>query len=262
MFIGNLEVYGVVYKIRNKINNKVYIGRTIHGFDVRYGKKWYENTHNIKLLNSIKKYGYKNFEVVKILDVAFSNKELNTKEKHYISIYKSNEKKYGYNITSGGSYEYEEYRKKMSHSISNSEKFKKSMQSKEFSDKMSKNLKLRMENTNMKEIISKTQKESWKTKERRDKQKKILEERWSNEDYRNNVSNSIKKAWQDEIKRSRIINGMKKKYYLKNIETNEILEFLGREELAKHINKSVSYVKSRLNNNKLHDNKFIIYNKI
>lgn len=160
MFIGNLEVYGVIYKIKNKINNKVYIGRTIHGFDVRYGKKWYENTHNIKLLNSINKYGHENFEVTKILDVAFSNKELNLKEKHYIKMYNSTDKKYGYNITIGGSYEYEIYRSNMSKAVANSEKYRKAISSEEFKSRMSKNLKYRMENTNMKEIISKAQKKS------------------------------------------------------------------------------------------------------
>lgn len=87
-----------------------------------------------------------------------------------------------------------------------------------------------------------------------------MNKRWSNEEYRNKTSLSIKKAWQDEEKRARIINGMKKKYYLKNIETGDVLEFLGREELAKYLGKSVAYVKNRLNNNKLHNNKFIIYN--
>lgn len=32
MKIGNIEVYGVIYKITNTINNKVYIGQTINGF--------------------------------------------------------------------------------------------------------------------------------------------------------------------------------------------------------------------------------------
>lgn len=36
MKIGNLNVYGVIYKITNKINDKVYIGQTIDGFKVRY----------------------------------------------------------------------------------------------------------------------------------------------------------------------------------------------------------------------------------
>ena len=38
MYIGNVEVYGIIYDIRNKINNKHYIGQTIrnNGFNGRY----------------------------------------------------------------------------------------------------------------------------------------------------------------------------------------------------------------------------------
>lgn len=47
MKIGNLEVYGVIYKITNKVNNKVYIGQTVLGFKKRYGNtNWWDKTHN------------------------------------------------------------------------------------------------------------------------------------------------------------------------------------------------------------------------
>lgn len=38
MYIGNIEVYGVIYKITNKINKKTYIGQTKgkRGFESRY----------------------------------------------------------------------------------------------------------------------------------------------------------------------------------------------------------------------------------
>ena len=91
MFIGNIEVFGIVYKIQNMINNKVYIGVTTQegGFNSRYRysgsgiervlgdkqgrKKCYNGATNIHLLNSINKYGIDSFDVVEILDVAFSN---------------------------------------------------------------------------------------------------------------------------------------------------------------------------------------------
>lgn len=116
MKIGNIEVYGIIYKITNKINGKCYIGQTIKGFDKRYiyqgddiekvykyhlTMKKYDN-YNEHLLRSIEKYGIDSFEVIKVFDVAFSQIELNIKEKFYIKLFKSNERDFGYNINEGG----------------------------------------------------------------------------------------------------------------------------------------------------------------
>lgn len=120
MKIGNIECYGIIYKIKNKINGKIYIGQTIQekGFNGRYnangqGIERVYNYHmknlkscysfNSHLLNSIEKYGFESFEVDEIFDIAFSREELNIKEKCWISIYKSNDRRHGYNIKEGGS---------------------------------------------------------------------------------------------------------------------------------------------------------------
>ena len=133
MKIGNLNVYGIIYKVTNKINGKVYIGQTIDTFKRRYHSKggntliermyntYIYNKNNNKsyndhLLNSIEKYGFNNFDVVDIFDIAFSREELDIKEKSWISIYKSTDKKYGYNILEGGTVGYtytEEVKSKM-----------------------------------------------------------------------------------------------------------------------------------------------------
>lgn len=116
MKIGNIEVYGIIYKITNKINGKCYIGQTTKGFDKRYvyqgediekvykyhlTMKKYDN-YNEHLFRSIEKYGVDSFEVIKVFDVAFSQIELNIKEKFYIKLFKSNERDFGYNINEGG----------------------------------------------------------------------------------------------------------------------------------------------------------------
>lgn len=117
MKIGNLNVYGIIYKITNKINKKVYIGQTTseYGFSGRYSckgkgvervynqhklmkEKSYE--YNKHLLNSIEKYGFENFSVCEIFDVAFSKYELDIKEQCWIMIYDSY--KNGYNQNMGG----------------------------------------------------------------------------------------------------------------------------------------------------------------
>lgn len=121
MIIGNLEVYGIIYKITNKKNNKVYIGQTCQegGFYSRYcykgntdiervykyhlsSKNVNNGSSNTHLLNSIEKYDFENFEVSKIFDVAFSKEELDLKEISWINIYNSTNSNYGYNHRHGG----------------------------------------------------------------------------------------------------------------------------------------------------------------
>lgn len=117
MKMGNLEVYGIIYKITNKINRKVYIGQTMkdNGFNSRYNRKGegiervYRRQktlrdrgfgYNPHLLSAIEKYGFEAFDIVEILDIAFSKSELNIKEKSWILI--CNSFKNGYNRTLGG----------------------------------------------------------------------------------------------------------------------------------------------------------------
>lgn len=115
------KIYGVIYKVVNKINNKVYIGKTSNknGFDGRYrGKgfsdieKFYntrrrEKRSNDELINDIEQYGFENFEVYKNVDYAFSKEELNIKERVYINIYKKNiynQELYEYNFNNHKEY--------------------------------------------------------------------------------------------------------------------------------------------------------------
>lgn len=93
-----------IYKITNTINNKCYIGLSR---DVEY--RWKEHKHHANynkrcsskpLYNAFKKYGIDNF-IFEILEECEEN-ELSSREIFYINKYKSNDKKYGYNITNGG----------------------------------------------------------------------------------------------------------------------------------------------------------------
>lgn len=115
--IGNLQVYGIIYGIENKINNKWYIGQTTkyNGFKGRYNNKGegiervynyhkYNKDKNNKcnghLLRSIEKYGFDAFEIHEEMDYAFSKYELDIKEKCWILIKDSF--KNGYNRCEGG----------------------------------------------------------------------------------------------------------------------------------------------------------------
>lgn len=119
MKIGNLDVYGIIYKIINILNGKVYIGQTTdsRGFDGRYhykgegiervfnhyqGLKNRQLPYNEHLYNSIIKYGFESFNISYVFDTAFSKEELDTKEICWISFYNSANVHYGYNYSKGG----------------------------------------------------------------------------------------------------------------------------------------------------------------
>jgi hypothetical protein len=111
---GNLEVYGIIYGIENKINGKWYIGQTTryHGFKDRYGGENIQAVHkyhkskqkngrcNEHLLYSIEKYGFEVFVIHHVIDYAFSREELDIKEKSWILIKDSLNN--GYNGNEGG----------------------------------------------------------------------------------------------------------------------------------------------------------------
>ena len=99
MMVNDNEVYGVIYKITNNINNKVYIGQTMkpRGFLDRYPNKgvgiervykFHKNNknrgdgYNEPLFNAIEKYGFDAFSVDEIFDTAMSEKELNENAKN------------------------------------------------------------------------------------------------------------------------------------------------------------------------------------
>lgn len=93
-------MYGIIYLISNKINNKIYIGQTIN-----FNKRMREYKNNFskeqpKIHRAIDKYGWDNFDKL-ILDIAYSKEELDILECFYIEKFQSIA--FGYNLMSGGS---------------------------------------------------------------------------------------------------------------------------------------------------------------
>src|SRR5574344_2694860 len=88
-----------IYKITNKINKKVYIGQSRNIKQRLNEHKNHLNRnihHNSHLQNAWNKYGEINFKMEIIEECAIEI--INEKEKEYINIYKSYNRKYGYNI--------------------------------------------------------------------------------------------------------------------------------------------------------------------
>lgn len=101
---GLLDVYGIIYLVKNKVNGKCYIGQTYkkNGFKDRYGvgngrtmiesfyKAHKKNSNSSDIvLEDMEKYGLDAFEINECIDYAFSKEELDIKERVYISLYKS-----------------------------------------------------------------------------------------------------------------------------------------------------------------------------
>lgn len=94
------KIYGRVYLITNKINGKLYVGQTTQTLKERFAQHINESKDSkttMPIAKAINKYGVKNFKIKKICN-AYSQQELNTLEGKYMAIYKTLNRKFGYNI--------------------------------------------------------------------------------------------------------------------------------------------------------------------
>lgn len=93
-----------IYKITNKINNKIYIGQVYNKtIQDRFKRHIKEAKFNSKsyIDRAIYKYGKENF-ICELIDTANTLQELNQKEIYWISYYNSIDHNIGYNLTLGG----------------------------------------------------------------------------------------------------------------------------------------------------------------
>ena len=111
--------YGIIYGIHCKVTDRWYIGQTRTTFNIRYHRNFFncknrelsEDNQKLKLLqDDIEKYGKENFEIFEVLDVAFSEKELDEKEAYYIDYYKAYDE--GYNSNRGNIFKHNKSKRK------------------------------------------------------------------------------------------------------------------------------------------------------
>ena len=238
---GLLDVYGIIYLVKNKVNGKCYIGQTMkkNGFrdryDVKYGqslieslymarKKTMDNKEEYKkeilnkrdiLLQDMEKYGLDAFEVNECIDYAFSRQELDIKEKTYIKYYKSLIKENGYNKTAGG------------------QGLQAFVGQDEISRELWKDEEFRNKTTNA--IIAATT-----TEEYREKMRKITTELWKNEEYRNKtISSIIKKVSTEEYKEKirKTITELWKKEEFRDKVVNSLIKSWENEDRRKEQSK-------------------------
>ena len=114
---------GEIYMILNTITGMMYIGQTKYTAEKRYKEHIHIALHkknNLRLYNSMRKYGVENFEMT-VLETDVPENQLDEKEKYYISKFRTFEN--GYNNTKGGGgvrgyHHSAETRKKMGRAIS------------------------------------------------------------------------------------------------------------------------------------------------
>lgn len=97
------KLYGIIYKVINKINGKIYIGKTIRELDTRkrcYESKARNNSNNMSIVRALRKYGNENF-IWDTIEQCYDREELSEMEFHYIRQYKAFGGN-GYNVTLGG----------------------------------------------------------------------------------------------------------------------------------------------------------------
>lgn len=90
-----------IYRIKNLVNNKVYVGssKSIIGRFYTHKNLLSKNKHfNKHLQFSYNKYGLKSFsfDILEVIEIN-DNNLINEREEFYIQLYKSNDKKFGYN---------------------------------------------------------------------------------------------------------------------------------------------------------------------
>jgi len=99
----NTKENGLIYKVTNLVNNKVYIGLTTRCLTDRMHDHYYDSNHNSHLSfhKAIRKYNWESF-CWEVLEDNISIDLLNTKEQEYIKLYESFNPEKGYNCTTGG----------------------------------------------------------------------------------------------------------------------------------------------------------------
>jgi group I intron endonuclease len=93
----------IIYKVTNKINNKVYIGQTIRSLKKRIYQHYYkyELNSDTHFHRALRYYPKEVFEWI-VIYKAHSIQELNEKEEYFIKLFDSTNSDKGYNISLGG----------------------------------------------------------------------------------------------------------------------------------------------------------------
>lgn len=195
---------GIIYKIQNILNEKLYIGQTVNNLDIRI-KGHINCKQKIGLHGAIKKYGIENFEweIIEKCD----DSELNEREKYYIKKLKSHYTKDGYNLTWGGDgvsgWKHDDKIKKKisikSKQLWIDDEYRKKIHTKEANKKTAKSVSIisrkNFKNPEYRKKHLKGIKKANKNSELRQKRRQSAINRYSNEEERSKQSERLSRAW-------------------------------------------------------------------
>jgi group I intron endonuclease len=92
---------GYIYIIKNKSNNKVYVGQTRTSVEQRFKEHLrHAKTQQYPINRAIYKYGFDNFDIRVTCECDLDI--LDQMEQLFISMYNSTKKEFGYNVSIGG----------------------------------------------------------------------------------------------------------------------------------------------------------------
>lgn len=91
----------MIYLVKNKIDGKVYIGKTVRSLKSRRYSHEYDARHDSSMFfhRALRKYGFENFDWLVLEEV---DGNLDKREKYWIAFYESTDPSIGYNLSPGG----------------------------------------------------------------------------------------------------------------------------------------------------------------
>jgi group I intron endonuclease len=241
--------YGVVYKITNTENGKVYIGQTRHKLNDRWCQHQHPMSNCRKLNRAIRKHGAAAFRIEQIA-VAHNQEELNRLEVEWILSLKSHLPLFGYNMDLGGSHFSEETRKLIAAArkryfenpearANASAKATRHWANPEARAVVSAKGKLRFEDPEFRAKSSLAQKVSRGKPEARAKQSVLTKSRYQDPDYRAKLL-ALNKATHNTLEYRAELSARRKQYFAEHPEAKQqLLEAFRRhtadpEARAKH----------------------------
>ena len=100
----NITPYGVIYKLTNVTNRKIYVGATVNlrrRMNEHKNRKSHRNkSDNYAIARAVTKHGFDNF-IFEVIDEAFSKHDLHVTEKMHIELLNTTNPEVGYNSRTG-----------------------------------------------------------------------------------------------------------------------------------------------------------------